>query len=121
MTNFMSKRPDKYDKAIAYLRKFPADIYSAWSNPAHHPAGALFEYAGGGGSCESQRSKTLQPCGCLTMVRSGYSDAYNRKLSREIRADERIPSNGHLIKLESLPVFAEWQRRLDHEVPGRPQ
>lgn len=57
-------------------------------------------------------------CGCLTQVRGGEDGPLGRDdLTAEIRSDKRIPSDPVKITKRSLPVFAEWQRRLDQE-PG---
>lgn len=53
-------------------------------------------------------------CGCITMIRgSNFYVAATPELTAEIRSDERIPKNADLIRVEHLPVFAEWQRKLD--------
>ena len=96
---------DKYDRAVAYLTKRPHLIYNAWSHGFmenfHIRARVLFSAAGG-----------FHGCGCLTQVKSG-SPAHTPALERAIRADIRIPWNADEITVKSLPVFAEWQRRLD--------
>jgi hypothetical protein len=37
-------------------------------------------------------------------------------LTKAIRADARIPEGPQWITVNDLPVFAEWQRRLDKEL-----
>lgn len=54
-----------------------------------------------------------KPVGCLTMIRAGYDRAHTPYMTRLIRADKRIPTRPDLIKPRHLPVFAEWQRRID--------
>lgn len=102
------RKVDKYDRAIKFLQKHPAQIESAWisglSDPTA-PGAVLFTSAGDSMSH-----------GCLTMIRGGGWDAATRKLTRAIRADKRIPDNGDYITVANLPVFAEWQRRLDREL-----
>jgi len=104
--------PDKYDKAIAYLTQHPKEIMDAWYDggvcqlPSAHPAACLFQYAG---------NSPFKCCGCLTMVKNGCR-AETPELTKAIRADERIPNGCEAITLEHLPVFAEWQRRLDKEL-----
>jgi hypothetical protein len=92
---------DKYDKAIAYLTAKPTEIASAWSYPTTHEAGCLFEYVN-------------EDCGCLTQIRLD-PDMFGDKSDLVIQAskDERIPMNMELITVESLPVFAEYQRKFD--------
>lgn len=99
---------DKYEDAIAYLTEHPNEIEDAWGNPSWHVAGCLFVQCGSFSAGGTR-------CGCLTQVRRGMYPAANTKLTNEIRADERIPLDGHEITVEHLPVFAEWQRRLDRE------
>lgn len=43
------------------------------------------------------------------------------RLTDEIRQDTRIPWNSKNIKVSDLPVFAEWQRRLDWQLRTVPQ
>jgi len=94
---------DKYDEAIAYLTARPDRIYYAWDHP-YEPMGALFRYAGEG-------------CGCLTQIRSDPEmRAATPELTAAIRADKRIPLSPKDITVELLPIFAEWQRRIDKEL-----
>ncbi len=91
---------DKYDEAIDYLTERPEQIHRAWTSPKTHAAGCLFAFVG-------------KPSGgCLTMVHSDPSHFTGGEWHDEIVADDRIP-NGN-IRVEDLPVFAEWQRRI-HE------
>lgn len=98
---------DKYDEAIAILTADPSLILSAWHDPATEPGGALFHY------CTDDIN---DGCGCLTTVRSGRNRAKTKRLTVAIRADKRIPILSDGITVENLPVFAEWQRRLDKEL-----
>lgn len=100
---------DKYDEAIDYLTANPTLVGEAWNDPRRSPGGCLFIYAERGES---------NHCGCLTQVRKGILPAQTPKLTAEIRADERIPCYPADITIEMLPVFAEWQRRLDRELGG---
>lgn len=59
-------------------------------------------------------------CFCLTAVRNIGVGAETRELSDAIRSDKRIPDDERLIRSEHLPVFAEWQRRLDKELGRTP-
>lgn len=95
---------DKYDLAIEFLTANPEQIPDAWNIPWSHEAGCLFAY-------------TNSSSGCLTQIR-GTPDYYGGTLAQaaEIAADERIPENSSKITVKSLPVFAEWQRRLDREL-----
>lgn len=121
--------PDKYDLAIEYLREHPDEIRDAWSDGygGSHPACCLFKAASPSGCANrAPHAKGSAACGCLTLVRRGVDDwempqtAWTPELAEAIRTDERIPTSDKEITLDHLPVFAEWQRRIDREL-GRPQ
>jgi hypothetical protein len=97
--------PDKYDLAIEFLTQNPDKIWDAWNHPAVNEGGCLFMYA-------------HHSTGCLTQIRSAAEDYCGSPLPQiaEIIADERIPERSANITVESLPVFAEWQRKLDAEL-----
>ncbi len=110
---------DKYDEAVEYLTDHPDEIYDAWGcgaededdQPYVH-AQCLFQFA-------TRNGEWSVDYGCLTQIRVGFGEVEvedNHQLTLEIRADERIPSHGLDIRVEHLPVFAEWQRRLDREL-----
>jgi hypothetical protein len=97
-----------FDRYMLHARKLAADpelIGEDWND-----AVALFR-------CVDNRG-----CGCLTQVRmSGIeSAAYERPEIRDlclaIAADPRIPAYFEDITVDHLPVFVEWQRRLDAEL-----
>ncbi len=112
---------DRYDRAVDYLTEHPSLIEVAWDHghvqdveklclsedakEAHRQAGCLF-----GLCCSRFRA------GCLTQVCHNGLDAGTPELTAEIRADERIPFNGKDIEVDDLPMFAEWQRRIDKEL-----
>jgi len=104
---------DKYDKAIEYLMgcngNYRREVNSAWNAPWGEPAGCLFKMV---------RSDDALPgtYGCLTMIKRGSYEARTKELTNAIRADTRIPSDPTLITKDSLPVLAEWQRRIDKEL-----
>lgn len=107
---------DKYDRAVKHLLTFNGSfgiaVETAWrvSND-EHPGACLFKFAG---------DRHIQKVGCLTMIRNGgYFVAETIELTVAIRADKRLPKDKKSITRESLPVFAEWQRRLDRELPSR--
>lgn len=93
---------DKYDVAIAYLTQHPGEMPKAWTNPKDHPAGALFNIIPGIGLC-------------LTMIRWREGRWSFTGTAAEIARDSRIPLGPGQLRLSHLPVFAEWQRRLDRE------
>lgn len=116
--------PDKYDRAIAYLTEHPEQIRDAWSGAYEHPGGSLFRFAGPSAYLDCP-DWTKQICGCLTQI-SKTADwlpddpnkyvAWTPELTEAIAADERIPKRPEHIRVEHLPVFAEWQRKLDREL-----
>jgi hypothetical protein len=92
---------DKYDKVIKYLTESPTEIEDAWNQPTSHKAGCLFAHVN-------------DKSGCLTQIR--YSlEIFGDGTPLVIQAsqDERIPESVELITVESLPVFAEYQRKFD--------
>lgn len=108
---------DKYDEAIEYLTKNPKEIFNAWMEPDKHVAGCLFVFAAPEGEYGDGTA------GCLTMIRKKESDfvigsdgKIDEDLTRQIRGDERLPDCSGNIEVDDLPVFAEWQRRLDKEL-----
>lgn len=101
---------DKYDEAVEYLKANPDRIGAAWSLPSSTQGGCLFKYANGiHGEADT---------GCLTMIRDEASLHVPGRpdLTQEIRNDPRIPEHKRLITVSDLPIFAEWQRRLDVEL-----
>jgi len=121
---------DKYDEAIAYLTENPEDIYDAWMLWARSDqttdvkrAHCLFQVA----RVDPDDGSSLG-CGCLTQIRSGLtlggvrcgvlgkSGRQHKRLTTAVRSDKRLPSEPGSIRVEHLPVFAEWQRRLDKEL-----
>ena len=108
--------PDKYDRAVAFLTENPEQIDDIWSNPTDHEAGVLFQFCSKEGDLRGHSDTYEQSCGCLTEVASGRWPAQNEKLRAEIMADDRIPKRASHITVSTLPVFAEWQRRLDKEL-----
>lgn len=95
---------NKYDEQIVKLTANPGQIASEWSF-----AIGLFKMVGNKGAA-----------GCLTMIRTdpeGWKALINNKidekLTQEIANDERIPKDSSDITIESLPVFKEWQEKID--------
>ena len=106
---------DIYDQAVEYLsERAQSDndvIWSAWFWPGQDKGGILFSH--------TDRSRSGACCGCLTQIRGGLREGPTPELTERIRLDTRIPTHGELITAEMLPVFAEWQRKIDAEL-GRP-
>ncbi len=95
---------DKYDEQIARITSAPDSLKSEWFSGED-----LFQMAGDG-----------RQTGCLTMIRKEKRwTSETPELTEAIRNDNRIPADADDITLADLPVFAEWQRRLDRELPSR--
>jgi hypothetical protein len=101
---------DKYDKQIKFLTANPERITRQWESGI-----GLFQFIDR--SCDDNESNINS--GCLTMIRSNMSCVaiinrnVNNEITEQIRNDERIPINSNDIKVEHLPIFAEWQRKVD--------
>lgn len=108
---------DKYDEAIAWLTEHPDQIQAAWWPPdgdeilATQQAHCLFQTT-------APRPLGAKPCGCLTEIRCAphLFTGPSPSLHDQIAGDNRIPKAFDEIGAEHLPVFAEWQRRLDKEL-----
>lgn len=110
------RKPDKYDRAVAYLRDHPGHIHMAWNSATcyeslREPGWQLFTV------CSDRDDDDL--FGCLTQVRAG-KNAVTYKLTEAIRADLRLPASVHGITVKTLPLFARWQRRIDKELGRKP-
>lgn len=129
------RKPDKYDKGIAYLTENPEEIYEAWSDPDawEGRGGELFGFVGPNWRSNSNiynvRGEVNGTCGCLQQIRLAYINEeaqtmfdledksmtlshWPRQWAR-IAMDRRIPADASDIGVEDLPVFAEWQRKID--------
>jgi len=110
---------DKYDKAVQYLTEHPEAIYDAWDTATASTSLQQYPIASCLFRAITPDGESYQPgnscCGCLTQVKYEDYRAFSGKLTQEIRADDRIPEPED-ITLEHLPIFAEWQRRVDVEL-----
>jgi hypothetical protein len=97
---------DRYMLHARALSTRPQDILGEWGDGV-----ALFRIVDSSGRC-----------GCLTQIRSWGTDYAAsrepriRELCMEVARDARIPAYPEDITVEHLPVFVEWQRRLDAEL-----
>jgi len=122
---------DRYDWAVQHLQRIDDDefqhaVQAAWDEPHDWDGGSLFLGTAAGGDVWAPRPCDGKPCGCLTQVKLGHQQRMNGELSplvawtdeltAAIQADERLPNHPSRVTKESLPVFAEWQRRLDYEL-----
>lgn len=121
---------DCYDRAVAILTRHPELILFAWRSAPHafpHEANrhtiklaeychCLFNYA--------TSSRTMGGCGsgCLTQIREHelFPYAETPSLTKAIYRDMRLPSDWRDITVDTLPVFAGWQRRLDIALDRKP-
>jgi hypothetical protein len=105
------KIEDKYDRAIEYLTAHPEDIFHAWASAPVHEDETDPDIRG----VEDMRclfAATSEGCGCLTQIRCGLLGP-TPEITEAIRADHRIPYDEREITVDDLPVFAEWQRKID--------
>ncbi|HOV34623.1 MAG TPA: hypothetical protein PLS56_01360 [Candidatus Dojkabacteria bacterium] len=110
---------DKYDKHIAELTAEPGKIPSHWVNGKD-----LFKFAENGViitnmTYEGRRVES----GCLTMIREDSSKykaviggVVDEELTQQIANDDSLPSSSEEITVESLPLFAKWQRIFDQKI-----
>jgi len=109
---------DKYDDAIEYLTTNPDKIFETWAEPQRRKGGCLFSAVTPSGRIWEERDDG-QTCGCLTQIRGRDENtnerlvAWTTELTTAIRADDRLPNSECGITVENLPVFAEWQRKID--------
>lgn len=103
---------DRYDEAVAYLTQNPDKIRGAWVAPSRHvhTGGALFQTA-----VDEKIGSVVH--GCLTQIRK-FPQRYRAQtpsLTKAILDDDRLPTDEKEITVDHLPIFAEWQRRIDEE------
>ncbi len=106
----MEKVKDKYDLAVEYLTEHPDQIRGMWGSVGVRQHACLFQFANAIGI------DAPDGCGCLTQVKNGFASAATTQLTAEIRADSNIPEWPKDIRVEHLPHFASWQRRIDKEL-----
>lgn len=97
-----------YDEQIELLTKHPQEIEYHWCSGT-----GLFKII-------NDSENHIRDAGCLTTIRKHpeMNKAYikgvvNEELTREIAADTRIPFDNKDITVQDLPVFKEWQERID--------
>lgn len=135
MMTVEARMPDKYDRAIEYLERNPHNIHDAWGNPETYEGrgGELFGFVGpdwkSNANSYDVRGEVSGTCGCLQQIRQAYASEevdymsdltdtdmalsfWPRQWAR-IAMDRRLPADDNEIGLEHLPVFAEWQRKID--------
>lgn len=107
---------DAYDRAIKFFQDNPDQILVVWDDPKSHWAGVLFQSVTPTGAPD-QRDDML--CGDICEICSQDAVAWTDLLTAEIVKDSRIPKLNREkeyvpdITIESLGVFAEWQRKID--------
>ena len=95
----MISSSDDFDRAIAYLKERPGEIYTAWINWQYHVAGCLFAPLGEQGKH-----------GCPTQVYNGTSVSAFPELTEAIINESDFPSRPGEIEFRDLSRFAKWQR-----------
>lgn len=106
----MKNKNDIYEQEVKRLTENPELIRESWNK-----AEPLFKMV----NSERHDDSHLLTCGCLTQIKGLGDKAYkdgkeDLELTRKIKEDERLPGRAARITAEHLPVFAEWQRRIDH-------
>lgn len=96
---------DKYDEAVEHLTANPHGIEDSWEQGE-----CLFQHAGKESDNWGADGYVI---GCLTQIREGWVGAATPELTAAIRADARLPVTPTQITVEMLPIFAEWQRKID--------
>lgn len=119
---------DKYDRAVEFLTQNPQMIEEVWdrAKAGSHPESLKNNFNFSDEMIQATclfTSASKDPYdvryGCLTEIHSKKvcsSTAQTPELTRAIVEDDRLPSNGADIEVNHLPVFAEWQRRIDKEL-----
>lgn len=113
----VSLRKDIYDEAISYFENNSEEILPVWDDPRSHWTGVLFSAVTPNGI--EQKNPFNQDCGDICRIRSLEAYAWTRELTSFIQNDTRIPpildSNNGMpkISIDSLKIFAEWQRKID--------
>ncbi len=103
---------DRYDVAIALLKKRPELIGKAWITPFAYPEGALFEFASSGRTmCPTQIKENPE--------RAQHHCGISIEIIDAICDDDKIPDDSIDITLDSLESFARVQRLLDEAYPER--
>lgn len=116
---------DNYDKAIEYLKSNPAQILDIWDDPKSHFSGILFQAVTPDGT--GQVNSYDEFCGDICEIHSNLASAWTDELLEEIIKDFRIPeifaSHNYKPKItvELLPLFAEWQRKIDKALNRNPE
>lgn len=102
---------DVYDEWVDYLTARPHLIEEHWSY-----ATPLFSFV----KNKNHPHGCPYRCGCLTLIRAGTHVAQTPELTAQIKADKRLPDDVSKITPDNLPVFAEWQRRIDQVLNRTP-
>jgi hypothetical protein len=116
---------DSYDKAIEYLKNNPSQIIDVWDDPKSHFSGVLFQSVTPDGM--GQTNSYGEFCGDICEVHSNLASAWTDELAEELLEDFRIPeifaSHDYKprISIELLPLFAEWQRKIDNALNRNPE
>lgn len=116
---------DIYDKAIDHLKQNPSQIPEVWDDPKSHFSGVLFQAVTPDGL--GQTNEYGEYCGDICEIHSNMAVAWTDELTEQILEDYRIPeifashNNIPRITVDSLQLFAEWQRKIDKALSRNPQ
>jgi len=120
---------DKYDIAIKFLQEHPERLKESWFHTVPETQ-CLFQYI----TIDGQKAKSIpDPMDEFSMEETGMlhsaglTEIHNKDLDfypicngvldedlcDMIGEDNRIPNGLLTLKMEDLPVFAEWQRKID--------
>ncbi len=105
-----------YAAQEAYLSRNPHEIVRQWLDNV-----GLFAFTTKDGVPPTPGAFHGEPMvGCITQVKSLSHIAPTPELTAAIRADERIPAMAGDITVDHLPIFREWQERIDRELRNKP-
>ncbi len=116
---------DMYDRAVNFLKANPHLIADVWDDPKSHFTGILFQAVTPSG-CGEENPEGLF-CGDLCEIHSFLAHGWTEPLEEAIGNDHRLPkifsSNNGIPKItpDHLPVFAEWQRKIDVMLNRKPE
>jgi len=116
---------DIYEKAITYLTNHPTRIPEVWDDPKSHFSGVLFQAVTPSGYSEENLEGLF--CGDICEIHSFMAHGWTEVLEEAIAQDHRIPklfANNNFvpkITVDMLPVFAEWQRKIDAILMRKPE
>src|SRR6187402_3166922 len=110
-TNYSHKSQNvmnRYDKQIEHLTKYPAEIPLHWGQGV-----GLFKVIGAGLGLHAGCLTTIRDADPLVMDKAYINGVIDEDITNAIKNDERLPKKNLDIKIEHLPIFKEWQEKID--------